>query len=196
VSIQIPRSYGYASASPFMMSAGSTARSPLSGDATRTNRLGDRFGLTVQYPPLSSDLSAMKLIALLNQGLSDGIIMHWPQVGFTPAAMGAPVVNGGNQLGSTLAIAGVSGGPVLRHGQFGNFTAGGKLHLFHLTSDVTIAGSTAPLPIFPMIRKSPATGSSVAFANPQIEGFIEGDGREWTVDRARSVGITLTVVEK
>lgn len=195
MSITIPARFGYAEAELFLVDAGSTVRSPLTQEPQRINRLGDRFGLSVKFPPLSSDADARQLVALLNQARSEGIIMRWPQVNFAPGTPGAVLVNGGGQAGSSLAVDGVSKGYAFRHGQFGNFTAAGKLHLFQITADVLWADGSETLPILPMIRKSPADNSAVTLVDVKIEGWPEGDGAEWSVDRARMVGLGVTVIE-
>jgi hypothetical protein len=47
----------------------------------------------------------------------------------------------------------------------------------------------------PMLRGSPADNSAVEFAQPMIEGWLEGDSRSWSVARARTVGLQFTVIE-
>jgi hypothetical protein len=185
----------YAEVTPFLVSAGATVRSPLGGDSQRINRLGDRFGVSVVMPPLENGDHARMLVAQLNQAVSEGVIMSWPQVEFDPGVPGLVLVNGANQLGSTLNVDAVGTGYSFRHGQFGNFTAAGRLHLFQITADLAESSGAAALPILPMIRKSPADNSAVDFTNVRIEGHLEGS-REWSVDRARTIGLSFTVIEK
>lgn len=194
-SVTLPRLPGYAAFEAFLVDAGGTIRSPLSQAAQRVNRLGSRFGLSVQYPPFRQDDAARKLVALLNEGLSEGVKTHWPQVDFDPGAPGLVKVNGGSQAGSSLIVDGVGQGYSFRHGQFGHVAVGGRLHLFQLRGDVLYSNGNATLPILPMLRGSPADNEAVEFAQPMIEGWLEGETASWTVDRARTTGLQFTVIE-
>jgi hypothetical protein len=198
MSIEIPRMLApYAGFEAFVSDAGQTVRSPISGDSQRDNRPGSRFGLNVQLPPMKSDDTARKLVALLNEGLEQGVIVHWPQIGFDAGAPGLVQINGANQLGTTLNVDGVGTGYSFRHGQFGNFTtSAGRLHLFQLRGDVHYGDGTAALPIFPMIRKSPNDNSAVDFTTVRLEGWLDDEARSWTVGRARSTGLSFAVTEK
>lgn len=198
MSIEIPRLFApYAGYEAFVVDAGQTVRSPISGDAERDNRPGTRFGLNITLPPLKSDDAARKLVAMLAEGQDQGVIVHWPQIGFDAGAPGAVLINGANQLGTTLNVDGVGVGHSFKHGQFGNFTtSAGRLHLFQLRGDVLYTNGTAALPIFPMIRKSPNDNGAVDFTTVRLEGWLEGDGQSWTVGRARTTGLSFAVIEK
>ena len=195
MSVELPR-LGYADFSAFVVSAGATLRSPLGGDAQRINRLGDRFGLSAQFAPMKSDADAHALVAQLHQALREGVITHWPAVGVDAGVPGLVLVNGANQLGLTLNVDGVGTGSSFRHGQFGNFTAAGRLHLFQLRGHAVESSGAVALPIQPMIRKSPADNSAVNLTDVKIEGWLDDESASWTVGRARAVGLKFTVIEK
>jgi hypothetical protein len=196
-SVTLPTAPGYASFRPFLVDAGGVQRGALGGVGQRVNRLGSRFGIEITLPPLESGQAAMNWVGALNVGLREGVIAQWPQLGFSTGSPGSVLVNGAGQAGFTLNVDGGTAGYIARSGQFLNFTAGGRKMLHHLRSDLALNGSGAgALPIFPDIRVSPADNSAVSFTDPVIEGWLEGDDRSWSVDQARTVGLSFTVIEK
>jgi hypothetical protein len=52
------------------------------------------------------------------------------------------------------------------------------------------------LAINPMIRTSPADNAVTEFAEPMVEGFLSGNETMWTVDVARTVGLSFTITER
>lgn len=196
MSVTLPSSPGFASYRPFLVDFGGVQKSALGGASQRVNRLGNRFGLEVQLPPMAAGATAMGWIAALNQGLQDGVICNWPQTGFTVGAPGGLLVNGAAQGGTTLNVDGGNSAYAYFAGQMFNITVGGRYALYQIRSQGALNGAgAAALPILPEIRRSPADNSALLITQPVIEGFLEGDGREWTVDLARTVGLAFTVIE-
>lgn len=53
----------------------------------------------------------------------------------------------------------------------------------------------AAVEITPMLRTAVAIGDVVEIAQPQIEGYLEGDEVGWTVNAARHYGLSFSIVE-
>lgn len=167
------------------------------GPTSRIRRLGSKWAADVELPPLYYD-AAMAWVAALTSAEADTVILPIPQPEFDVGAPGSPLVNGGGQLGSSLALDGFTPEYVARAGQWFNLVgATGQKYLYHVASDtVASGGAAAALPINPMIRRSPADNSAANFAEPVIEGFLSGRATEWTVDRGMFVGLSFTVTER
>jgi hypothetical protein len=187
---------GYAAFTAQLMDFGGLITPALGGIQQRVNRIGNRWGLTVTLPPLRMDDVAMGWVADLNAGLTEGVIARWPQVDFTPIVAGTPLVNSAGQTGSTLIVDGFTPNSVMRKGQFFNVVVGGRHYLYQMRSPVVLSAVGAGmLPLLPMLRASPADNAVLRVEDPVIEGFLQGDGSSWTIERARTVGLSFTVAE-
>jgi hypothetical protein len=100
-------------------------------------------------------------------------------------------VSGAGQTGNTLVVGGLTAGDTFKQGQV--FTCGvyavhpltgqvyGGLQQFVITADVTAAGATASLPIYPAIdasmpgqtvSASPANGAALTFVGAASTGYV------------------------
>jgi hypothetical protein len=159
---------------------------------------GTRFALDVTMPRMKPEPDGRIWPAALCAARARGssVTMPFPQPGLDVGTPGSAVVNGASQLGSTLALSGMTAGYVIRQGQFLSIYTGGRHYLHQASADTIVAGGgTVSLPITPMLRKSPANGAAVEFAAPVIEGFLEGNEQAWTMVRARTIGIQFTIAE-
>jgi hypothetical protein len=195
--ILLPSTPGTSSITPQLVDFGSVVTPPLGGEQQRLNRLGNRWALTVQLPPMKIEPAGREWIAALNEGVTEGVVFGFPQVDFNVGTPGATLVNGANQTGSTINLDGFSANYAIRKGQFFSVIIGGRRFLYQSrTAIAASAGGTVALPITPMIRKSPADNAVCEFAAPMIEGFLQGQGNAWTVDIARTVGLEFTIFER
>lgn len=163
------------------------------GQHQRVNRLGDRFSLSLRIDPLAYRQAAA-VIADLNAGLSQTVIVKVPQE-FAVGTPGSPTVASAGQSGMALAVKDLSSGYAFKKGQFVTVVSGGRRYLHQITANVTATGTTATLPIQPMLRVSPAISDPVQVTAPEIEGFLTGESHDWTVSRLSSVGLTISVQE-
>lgn len=197
MTVALPTTPGTASITPMLLDFGGIITPPLGGEAQRLNRLGNRWGIKVQLPVMKIEPDGREWIAALNEGLTDTVLFPFPQVDFAVGTPGATLVNGASQTGSTLNLDGFTASYALRRGQFFSVIVSARRYLYQVRTAINAsAGGVAALPITPMIRKSPADNAVCEFAAPMIEGFLLGDGREWTVDIARTVGLEFTIVER
>jgi len=137
------------------------------------------------------------VITALLQGLSDKLLVAFPQPGLTIGDPGTPVVSGAGQTGSSLMISGFSNGYQIRNGQFFSIVQGGVRYLHRARADVTAptGGGAVSIPILPMLKVSPANGATCEFASPKIEGFVEGNEASWTTGLVENVGLSFRIVE-
>jgi hypothetical protein len=195
--ILLPSTPLAASITPQLVDFGAVITPPLGGEQQRLNRLGNRWALTVQLPPMKIEPAGREWIAALNEAVTDSAVFAFPQVDFAVGTPGATLVNGANQTGSTINLDGFSANYPIRKGQFFSIIIGGRRFLYQSRADIAAsAGGVVALPITPMIRKSPADNAVCEFAAPMIEGFLQGQGNQWTVDLARTVGLEFTIFER
>lgn len=195
MSILLPAKPAPRSATPRLLDFGSDLTPPMGGAMQRLNRLGNRFAIDVTLPPMKEPLARPYLAALL-KGKAEGVLLRFPQPGFDPGNPGAPVVDGAGQTGSLLRVRGASAGYVFKAGQFFSILHGGRRYLHQVNADVAADGTgKATLPITPMLRISPANGATCEFAQPMIEGFLQGNELPWTLDLAAIYGLSFTLTE-
>jgi hypothetical protein len=166
----------------------------LGGPTTRIQRLGSRWSMDVELPPMSY-LDAMAWVAALTKAEADTVVMAIPQPGFDTGAPGTPLVNGSSQLGKTLVIDGL-GAYTFKAGQMISLITSSRRYVHQVSADTAAVSGGASLPIEPMIRKAPSNNAVVEVAAPKIEGYLAGRDQGWTVDVARLVGLAFTITER
>ena len=195
--ILLPSTPFTAEITPIYRDFGSVISPPLGGEEQRINRLGNRWGLAVRLPPMEIEPQGREWIAALNEGVSEGVVFAFPQVDFAVGTPGATLVNGAGQTGSTINLDGFSASYQIRKGQFFSIIIDNRRYLYQARAAIAASvGGVVALPITPMIRKSPADNAVCEFAAPMIEGFLQGQGNQWTVAAARTVGLEFTIFER
>jgi hypothetical protein len=181
---------------PAYLDWGGTLRPIFGGSLQKLNRLGDRFALSVTMPPLPTADAGRIWVASLILAQRQGAIMRFYQPGFDPGEPGSPVVDGAGQAGSSLALRGFVPGYVVRFGQFFSMIVGGRYYIEMAAADATAdSDGKMVLPISPMMRMRPSSGTICDFVNPKIEGLLDGERREWTLDVALFTGLTFQIEE-
>lgn len=174
-----------ATVSPRLVSFGGPLTPVLGGPVQRIARLGDRFAVEVEMPPLHADCAARLIAARLRaKTLNDTLRMPVPQAG-NGAAVGAPIASAGAVNSASLTLPGAAG--VVTVGMFFSFSVGGRSYLHMVTS---VAGSVVG--VAPLLRASPA-GQALNFAAPVIEG--DADGAAWSVQLGRFTSQRFTITE-
>lgn len=196
MSILMPTSPGIRTAKPRLRDFGGWIEGPSGGAAQRLNRPGNRFASDIQVATSRSTDEGRIVAARLMRGLTEGILLPFPQ-DFDPGAVGdAVVVDGAGQLGSMLKLRGFpAGGYTVREGQFFSIIYGGRRYLHASAADTPTSGGGCTLPIFPMLRISPNDGAVCEFATPMIEGFITGNQLEYALQTAPYLDVSFTVQE-
>lgn len=181
--ITLPESRAIKVDKPRLLDWGGRLVPPLGGAAQTLNRLGTRWALEVTIPLMRTEPDGRAWAAALVQAKVSGVAMWFRQDGFNvglPANTSTPLVNGAAQTGSTLAIKGFRPGYVIGAGQFFSIYDNGRHYLHMASAIITADGSgLASVPLFPMLRFSPANNAACHFAKPMIQGSLAGNEQSW-----------------
>lgn len=194
MSIELPADPAPATATPRLLDFGATLTPPMGGPAQRLNRIGARYAVDVAMPPLTPDQRRV-FVARLARGMTEGVLMRFPQPGLDAGEPGAPVVSGAGQQGSALRIRGLAAGYVIREGQALSIIFAGRRYLHLATADVAVAAGAALVPIVPMLRVSPNDGAVVEIKEPMIEGNLSGNELPWQIELDHNTNLAFTISE-
>lgn len=170
---------------------------PSSGaPAQRYDRLGSRYAMEFELPPLPGDVARV-VKARLTKAKSQGLRMPVPLFDGAQGSAGVPLVDGTDSAGTMLKLKGLTPGWMAREGYWLNVTdADGALYLYDIAEPVR-AGTDgkATLTLGIPLRCVLADGAVVRIANPVIEGLVTSEVG-WIDPVGRVVsGITFTVEE-
>jgi hypothetical protein len=197
MSIALPTSPGVQVAKPRLLDFGAWQQPPMGGPAQRLGRLGNRYEIDITFPSMRSDVEGMVMVSRLQQALTQGAIVPFPQ-DFNPGSPGNFVVAGAGQQGSVLNVHGGTANYAFHEGQFFSIIFGGRRYL-HCVAAATTAGNDstalATLSIVPMLRISPNDGAVCEFGQPMIEGYFPKNQIEWAIQTAPFNDVTLTLRE-
>jgi hypothetical protein len=178
------------------LSSNSATQDPtFGGPSQRIARMGDRWMVKYDCRPLLYQQAA-QVVADLNAGLSSKIRAYLPQPGIN-TALGAPAfASPSTAAGNTIAMTGFTPDVVIQSGQHFNITTGGVAYLYQVSAAVTADGSgNATVPIQPILKAQPATGDVINFANPVIEGFVQGNTQAVSLSLALTGSMSFTIRE-
>jgi len=191
--ITLPTSPAPASIAIGLISARNELSPAFGGPTQRLNRKGSRWRAVVTLPVMTY-VDALAWIDLRAE--ADTVVLDVPQPGLVIGTPGTPLVNGAGQLGSSLAIDGLTVGYVIRKGQYLSVVISGQRYLYQATAQVTANGSgQATVAIRPMLRASPPNDAVVEIAAPKIEGFVKTDPM-FEVNAAQHVGLSFEIEER
>lgn len=195
MAVTLPTSPAPRAATPKLRRAGTFLRPANGGPIQRIGRLGSRYAVDFVFPPMTKAQAGPFIAALLETDTdNETLVARLPQP--SGASAGSPQVNGAGQGGSSLTADGFTAGITLAAGTAFSFQAGGRHYLHLLKADAVVNGSgQATLAISPMMRVSPGDNAALEFANPVLEGFVEGEEMPWDVDTAGHYHIAFTLYE-
>jgi len=169
-------------------------RSLVGSNVQRLAGKGAHYALRARLPRM--------LAAQVNDWLglrseADTVLMKLPSLGFDPGNPGTPVVDGTQQLGTTLKMRGLTPGYTVRTGQFFNIISAGRHWLFAAAAPATASpdGKISVL-MEAMIRHLHTDGDAIELVEPKIEGFATTDDDAWTIDTAGTVGLEFEIEER
>ncbi|KQM88661.1 hypothetical protein ASE67_02660 [Sphingomonas sp. Leaf23] len=182
---------------PRLLQWGSELTPTLGGVTQRLDRLGSRHGLDVQMPPMRMADEGRRWISRLLLAKQEGGRIAFPQVDFEPGPCGRPTVSIATASGRSIPITGATAYYTVREGQWLSVTHAGRSYLYCATAQVVLNGSGAgAVPVDVLLRSPLSVGDAVELSKPVIEGWLSGDGYEWTLERSRTVGLGFTIVER
>lgn len=165
------------------------------GDETLIRRIGTKHEIEVRVPAIASAGCGPALVAALTLGKHQGAVMPIPEPKLPVLAYGTPLVNGAGQLGSSLPVDGLTPGVAVPSGKWLSVIIGGRRYAYFTTAEATASGGgAATLPIYPMIRRSPADNAVVELAAPKIEGRVILSDRD--VRRIGALSFSFTIRER
>lgn len=156
-----------------LISARREATPAFGGPEERSARLGSRWQFDLTYPVMSYEESL--LFTDLEEEVGP-IRVPLVQPGIDMSGAGAsPLVDGGGQLGNAVQVKGLNNGFTIRKGVWMTIVIDGQGYTYRVRQDVPISGSTALIPIRPLLRKSPPNNAVVHLADPFVEGLPDLD---------------------
>ncbi|WP_232307437.1 hypothetical protein [Sphingobium chungbukense] len=170
---------------------------PSSGaQVQRINRLGSRYAVTVNMPPLENRKDGRVWVNRLIKGQQEGARIEYPLLDFYPGTPGSFVVDGAGQAGKSLKIMGGTPHYAFYEGQpFSIEIAGQHYFDFIATTAVADASGSATIALTQMLRAAPANGDTLHISKPMIEGFIMGDQLSWEIALERMIGLSFEIHE-
>lgn len=187
-----------ADAVPRFLFQGAEQEPPFGGAVTQIEWPGSRFGVDVQMPPLTAAQGRI-WVARLIAGKGDGrVSFEFPQPDFAPTGNATAAIKTAVSGGTALALKGLAVGQTIEEGQFIAIIVGGEryLHLKAGSGAATANGSgEASFNIEPPLRVPVAVNDVVEVIAPKIEGMLVGNEQEWTLDKARTYGISFSIKE-
>lgn len=167
----------------------------LGGSQSRISRMGDRWAMDVETFAVRYANHGMKYLSRLVRGMTNTVLLAFPEPGVVKQSYGAPVVASAGAAGMTLPVSGLTPGVFIPEGKFLSVVIGGQRFLYQVTADITATAGTVNLPIYPMLRRQPAAGAVVELEEPKIEGFIQGSEQSWEVSRSKFLPFSFSIQE-
>lgn len=176
------------------ISARNALKPAFGGDSLRLNRKGTMYSAEVEWPPMTYE-----------QGLAfgdletedDTVVVPIIQPGISTGAPGSPVVDGGNQAGSTLNLRNVTPQYLFGKGWYlSHIDSAGRRRTYRCRETcIANADGDLAIPLRTLIRLPPADGDVVELARPMIEGYAEVEGLN-DVGTDRLVMLKATITER
>ncbi|MGQ2989523.1 MAG: hypothetical protein ACT7A5_32115 [Ferrovibrionaceae bacterium] len=156
------------------VAAGGVLRPAWGGPIQPMGRTGDRWAVTVTTPTMDASACGGDLETDIRRGRLTPVVMKVIEADDTPTYGATVQVNGAGQAGTTIGLKGLEPGVLIRKNKKLNLVIAGQHYLYEVTAPVTVpVGGLVALPIWPMIRRSPANNAAVILKDPVIEGFTE-----------------------
>lgn len=194
--IQLPACPPIREAIPRFVSFAVDQTPELGGERSRVSRLGDRWAIDVETKAAEYAQHGMTYLSRLVRGMTDHVLLAFPEPGVEPKAYGAPVVAAAGAAGLTLPVSGLIAGVAIPEGKFFSIVIGGQRFLYQVAADaVASAGGTADLSIYPMLRRQPPAGAVVEIEAPKIEGFVQGNQQDWNVSQSKYLPFRFSIEE-
>lgn len=167
---------------------------PLGGPVQRINRLGNRYAIDIEVPPMKEEPDGRRFTVLLERALANGAAFPVPQTDLRIPPAGAPLVNGAVASGSTLPLRGLTPNFMFRAGQYLSISHSGRRYLHRVTAEAFADGAgVASVTLTPMLRTPLSDGDAVEVERPLIEGWIQAPS--WELMTAPFTSVRFTISE-
>ena len=182
---------------PFLVDYGFFSTPALGGRHTRTDRPGNRFGVTINHPPLPSNEQGAQMKRRFVAAKTEPLRVAIHQGELINRVAGDPVVSADTDGGTTLSLSGLLESSVIREGQFFTLERGDDACLHMCAAEVIAdAAGEATVQIVPPLRVIVSAGDRCEFREPYIVGIVEAERMGFTDRLDRLVDFPeLTLVE-
>ena len=172
-------------------------RSPLSGSAVIVDRANAPWSAKLILPPLTEDEAAPWEAAFLHARTEPFYLS--PQHRLQPKdhregiSIGAPLVRGASQTGTSLIMDGLNTGFTWRSGDFLSFPNGSFEELHMVLLDAAANPQTeATVLLDPPIKKAPANNTIIRWNSPRCE-MIVSQGQDFVLEIGAGTSIQLEI---
>lgn len=182
--------------SPRLLDAGGEQAPIGLGVTQRLGRRGSRYSIEYTVPADRIEPNGRIMIADLQMAKLQGARVEFPQVDFNIGSPGFATIAGATAAGMTLPVTGCQSGYAVAKGQAFNVIKAGRRYLYFASARVVLdATGAGSIPLTIPLRTILAGGEAIDWT-PCIEGWISGDELSWTLETARTVGLSFTVTER
>ena len=175
---------------------GLTLGGALGGADQRIDRAGSRYKVELTFPPMHAD-QARVFVSRLQRAKSEGLRVPFPLLDIEQGSPGSPVVDGGGQAGTLLAVRGVRANYRWREGYWLSIEATDGQHYLHnvAANGVADGNGGGTIAIWPPLREAFPDGATVHLAKPMLEGLPEGDETSWQVPKNKLIALSVPIRE-
>ncbi|MES3154340.1 hypothetical protein [Sphingomonas faeni] len=171
---------------------GGKLQGALGGPAQHIDRAGDRYSQAIETPPMRVQPDGREWHAKLLAAEKEGGLFRISQPGLDIGNPGAPVIAAATLAGTTIPVAGLAAGYVVRAGQWFSIIHAGRRYADQARYAVAAdAGGNAAIVMQNLLRVSLAAGDVVEIALPKIEGSVDGVPLDLPVTRTTSFSIRV-----
>lgn len=171
--------------------------SPLSGSVQTLERPGARWRCTMNFDRLTEDDSATLQAFLVSLRGQAGRFTIYNIARPIPRGTisGTPLVNGADQLGSSLTIDGFSSGDNFKAGDFFTVVTASGNELKMVTQDITESSGSMNVKFDPPLRQSPSDNSSIFTDYPTTTMMLTEDSIRWVIQAPVLSSFTIDCIE-
>lgn len=173
-----------------------TATSAFSFKTSKQKLSGQRFEITLDFPPMTgAEAGAWIAFILKMNGQEGSVYVEDPdRQTANGIATGTPLVKGASQTGNSLITDGWT------ISQTGILLAGDLIEIgdyfYVVLNDANSDGSgDATLDIWPDLRSSPADNAVITVSNCKTKCRLAGNSNQWTTNNMKNYGFTISFIE-
>lgn len=190
--IELPAFATRGFAVPSLIDTGFTQRGI--STSTRISRKGSRYRVSCSYGPFSPDEGRVMVQRLIS-AKQEGLRIAFPLLHAQPLT-GTPLLKGAVTTGTSITIDGMTTGQVVSEGFFLSLVKDGQHYLHSVKTGGTVNGSgEVTITLGEMLRTDVPNNAVVHFAQPMVEGLVEGDEWGWQLSVDRVLPIEFSIEE-
>jgi hypothetical protein len=161
------------------------------GTITRTDRPGNRFAVSGNFPPLKSSSNGQTVLSRLIQAQRGTLRLPFTQPGDALTGLDSATFSLSGTTGTSVSVAGVAGGVTIPEGRFFCFEQSGRSYLHQV---VSFASNV--LTFEPELRVATVAGTALEFNDTVIDGAFMAKGYQWEQWLDGNVSLPFDLVER